>query len=230
MSGTDALFDALEASWPPASSQTRGPFRLRDGAGGGKRVSAALLKGPFDEAALDALDAPLFQLRPGQEDLDRALHARGYRIVDPTVLMEAPVEALAVKPKAVSLPTIWPPLAIQRRIWAEGHVGPERLAVMARAVDPKMSFIARIRDKPAGVGFLAIHEGIAMVHAVHVEPAFRRQGVGAGMMRGMAYWAQQNGAHTLALAVTEANAGARALYRGLGMTETSAYHYRERAS
>jgi Acetyltransferase (GNAT) family. len=221
-------FDALEATWPAASSRSVGPFRLRDGAGGGKRVSAALLEGPFDAAALDALDAPLFQLRPGQEALDAALEARGYRVIDPTVMMEAPVEALAAKPKPVSLPSIWPPLAIQRRIWDEGHVGPERVAVMLRASDPKMSFIARTRDKPAGVGFLAMHEGIAMVHALHIEPAFRRQGVGAAMMRGMAWWAQQNGARTLALAVTEANDAARALYRGLGMTETASYHYRER--
>ncbi|MCB1388596.1 MAG: GNAT family N-acetyltransferase [Rhodobacteraceae bacterium] len=224
----DALFAALEATWPPAASRLEGPFRLRDGAGGGKRVSSAVLEGPFNEAALDALDAPLFQLRREQAALDAVLAARGYRVIDPTVLMEAPVEALAAKPKAVSLPTIWPPLAIQRRIWDEGHVGPERIAVMLRASDPKTSFIARTRDKPAGVGFAAMHQGIAMVHAVHIEPAFRRQGVGAAMMRGIAWWAQQQGAHTLALAVTEANTPARALYRGLGMVETARYHYRER--
>ena len=225
---SDDLFAALEASWPPASSVTQGPFRLREGAGGGKRVSAALLEGAFDEAALDALDAPLFQLRPGQEALDRALEARGFRVVDPTILMAAPIDALAEKPKPVSLPTIWPPLAIQRRIWEEGHVGPERIAVMMRACDPKMSFIARIRDKPAGVGFVAVHKGIAMLHALHVEPDFRRQGVAAAMVRGMAYWAGREGAETFALAVTEGNKGARALYSGLGMTDVGAYHYRER--
>ena len=225
---SDDLFAALEASWPPASSTRHGPFRLREGAGGGKRVSAALLEGDFDEAALDALNAPLYQLRPGQEALDKALETRGYRVVDPTVLMTTPTAALAEKPKPVSLPTIWPPLAIQRRIWEEGHVGPERIAVMMRACDPKMSFIARIRDKPAGVGFVAVHQGIAMLHALHVEPQFRRQGVAAGMVRGMAYWAGQEGAETFALAVTVGNGAARALYSGLGMTEVSSYHYREK--
>lgn len=225
---TDALFAALEATWPPAASHRSGPFRLRDGAGGGKRVSAALLEGTFTESALDALDAPLFQLRPGQQALDDALAARGYRVVDPTVLMQAPVGVLAERPKPVSLPSIWPPLAIQRRIWDGGHVGPERIAVMLRACDPKMSFIARINDKPAGVGFTAIHQGIAMVHALHVEPGFRRQGVGAAMMRGIAWWAQRTGADTLALAVTDANAAARALYTSLGMAEVASYHYRER--
>ncbi|MFN4098620.1 MAG: GNAT family N-acetyltransferase [Pararhodobacter sp.] len=225
----DALFAALEATWPAAASRNAGPFRLRDGAGGGKRVSAALLEGAYSDAALEAVaDQPLFQLRAGQDALDAALAARGYDVIDPTVLMTAPVETLAEKPKPVALPTIWPPLAIQRRIWAEGHVGPERLAVMQRACGPKTSFIARTRDKPAGVAFVAIHQGIAMLHALQVEPGFRRQGVGAAMVRGMAYWAQQQGAQTFALAVTQANTSARALYRGLGMAEIGAYHYRER--
>jgi len=226
---TEALFAALEATWPAAASRPAGPFRLRDGAGGGKRVSAALLEGEFSEAALEAVaDQPLFQLRPGQEALDAALAARGYQVADPTVLMAAPVEILAEKPQPVALPTIWPPLAIQRRIWAEGHVGPERIAVMQRACGPKTSFIARIRDKPAGVAFVAIHQGVAMLHALQVEPGFRRQGVGADMVRGMAHWARAQGAQTFALAVTEANTTARGLYSRLGMAETDAYHYREK--
>lgn len=226
---SDALFAALEATWPAAASRAAGPFRLRDGAGGGKRVSAAVLEGAFDPEALDALGAePLFQLRPGQQPLDMALAARGYRVVDPTVLMQAPVTALAERPRPVSLPTVWPPLAIQRRIWAEGHTGPERIAVMLRACEPRTSFIARIDDKPAGVAFVAVHQGIAMLHALHVEPAFRRRGVAAAMVRGMAHWAQGQGAGTFALAVTESNAAARALYTTLGMTEVAHYHYRER--
>ena len=226
---SDALFAALEATWPPVSSQTNGPFRLRDGAGGGKRVSAAVLEGAFSEAALDALGPqPLFQLRTSQSALDAALGNRGYRIVDPTLLMTAPVDAVAETPRPVSLPTIWPPLAIQRQIWAEGHVGPERIAVMERACDPKMSFIARFQDRAAGVGFLAIHQGIAMLHALHVDPDFRRKGVAHYMVRGMADWARRHGATDFALAVTQANAGARALYTRLGMQEVDAYHYREK--
>ncbi|WP_370274498.1 GNAT family N-acetyltransferase [Pararhodobacter marinus] len=227
-----ALFEALEASWPPASSASAGPFRRRDGAGGGTRTSATVLDGAFSEAALDALGPdPLFQIRPGvtegQKALDQALEARGYRIVDPTVLMTAPIETIAEKPRPITLPVIWPPLAIHRRIWETAQVGPERIAVMYRAADPKTAAIARIRDKPAGVGFVSVHEGIAMLHALYVEPPFRREGVGRDMVRGLAWWAQQNGAQTFALAVVAANTGARALYTALGMSEVAAYHYRE---
>ena len=221
-----ALFDALDATWPPAASETVGGYRRADGAGGGKRVSATVLTGEFDPA--DLPDDPLFQVRPGQQALDAALEARGYHVVDPTVLMAAPVATVAEAPRPISLLPMWPSLAIQRALWAEGGIGPERLAVMHRACLPRMGFIARFQNRAAGVGFAAVNRGIAMLHALHVEPAFRRQGVARYMVRGIADWAAQNGADTFALAVTQANAPARALYSALGMAEVSVYHYREK--
>lgn len=228
---TGALFDALEATWPPVSSRRIGPFRLREGAGGGKRVSAAVLDGAFTEAALDAVEAAgatLFQIRSGEDALDAALDARGYRTVNPSVLYVAPVETVAQKPRPVSLLAAWPPLAIQRALWAEAGVGPERIAVMMRACDPKQGFVARFQNRAAGVGFVAVSGGIAMMHALHVDPAFRRHGVARYMVRGMALWAQEHGARSFALAVTQGNAPARALYSGLGMVEAATYHYREK--
>jgi len=225
------LFDALEATWPPASSQTLGPFRLRNGAGGGKRVSAAVLEGAFDAAALDQAEAAmgdraLFQVRAGQDALDQALDARGYAIIDPTILYAAPIDRVAEKPRPVSLLEAWEPLAIQRQIWADGGVGPERINVMLRACDPKTSFAARFRNRAAGVGFVAIHDGIAMLHALQIEPEFRRAGVANYCVRGMAHWARNHGAETFALAVTQRNDAARRLYEALGMEQSGAYHYR----
>ena len=225
------LFAALDATWPAARAWARGPFTLRDGAGGGKRVSAAILDGAFDDAALDAaiaeMEQPLFQVRPGQEGFDAALDRRGFRVIDATILMQAPVAALAQPPVPVSLLGCWPPMAIQRQIWAAGGIGPQRVAVMLRAQGPRQAFVARYRNRAAGAAYLGLHDGIAMVHALEVERAFRRQGVARWMMTGMAHWAQEQGAHTLALAVTRANTAARALYTGLGMTDAAAYHYRE---
>jgi N-acetylglutamate synthase len=42
----------LEATWPPAARHRAGPWVLRDGAGGGKRVSAATAEGPVTAADL----------------------------------------------------------------------------------------------------------------------------------------------------------------------------------
>lgn len=229
----DRLFAALDATWPPVYNAVCGPFRLREGAGGGRRVSATVLKGAFSDAALDTVEAQddgatLFQIRPGQSALDHALAARGYTLIDPTALYVAPIEAVAQNPRPVSLLAAWPPLAMQRQIWLDGGIGPARVAVMERACTPKMAFIARHQNRVAGAGFIALHDAIAMLHALRVEPDFRRQGVARFMAHGMAHWAQEQGAQTLALAVTRANTAARGLYSALGMTEVATYHYREK--
>ncbi|MEM7668115.1 MAG: GNAT family N-acetyltransferase [Pseudomonadota bacterium] len=88
-----------------------------------------------------------------------------------------------------------------------------------------MALMARLGDRPAGVGFVACHHDIAMVHALEVCPEYRKQGVGERLMRGAASWAAAQGAGTLALAVTEANRPARRLYEKLGMAIAARYHY-----
>jgi len=228
---SDQLFAALEATWPAASSRTVGPFRLREGAGGGKRVSATVLEGAFSDTTLDAVaDQPLFQVKRGQDALDQALAARGYGVLDPTVIYAAPIAEVALKPRPVSLLSAWPPLAMQRQVWADGGIGPGRIAVMERACDPKNGFIARFDNRVAGAGFIAIHNGIAVLHALQVEVDFRRRGVANYVVRGMAHWAAEAGAHTFALAVTEGNDPARGLYTHIGMTEAGGYHYREKTT
>lgn len=234
------LFAALDATWPAASVTRQGPWLLRDGQGGGQRVSATVLTPGTDataitaddialaEAAQVALDQPaLFALRgPDHAPLDALLAAQGYIINDPTVIYTASTAALSVEPGPVSLFPLWPPLAIMCDLWAAAGTGPARLAVMERACAPKAGLIARQSDRAVGVGFIACHDGIAMLHAVEVAPAFRRQGIGARIVSGAAWWAQAEGAATFALAVTAGNAGARALYARLGMTQVAAYHYR----
>ncbi|SDW15594.1 GNAT family N-acetyltransferase [Roseicitreum antarcticum] len=235
------IFAALDATWPAARVTQQGPWLLRDGQGGGQRVSATLLAPGMDAAAISADDVtqaegaqaaatgqpPLFALRGvDHAPLDALLAARGYVINDPTVIYAAPTAALAIEPGPVSLFPLWPPLAIMRDLWAAAGTGPARLAVMERACAPKAGLIARQSDRAVGVGFVACHDGIAMLHAVEVSPAFRRQGIGARIVTGAAWWAQAEGATTFALAVTAGNAGARALYARLGMTQVASYHYR----
>jgi N-acetylglutamate synthase len=226
---------ALAATWPPAAARALGPVTLREGAGGGRRVSAATLDGPFDAAALVAAEgamraegrAPLFRVHDDQPDLDAWLAARGYALIDPTCLCAAPAAALSRPPRPISLFPVWPPLAIQTALWAEAGTGPARLAIMDRAPGPKAAFVARIENRAAGVAFCALGDGTAMLHALEVVPAFRRKGVGRLMLTGIAHWAAGQGARTLLLAVTTANTPARALYAGLGMQDAGGYRYRE---
>ncbi|MGZ9809551.1 GNAT family N-acetyltransferase [Pseudoroseicyclus sp. H15] len=227
----DRLYGAIEATWPPLSTRRLGPWTIRKGAGGGSRVSAATLEGEVAgldeaEAAMRALgQAPLVMVRAGQEALDETLAGRGYAVKDPVVTYAAAPAGLAGGPGG-DVTAHWPPTEEQREIWAEGGIGPERLAVMARVAGPKTALLGRLGEEPAGTAFVAMQGGLAMLHALDVRATHRRRGLARQLMFGASAWAQAEGAKALCLLVTRANTGANALYRGLGMQEQGGYHYR----
>lgn len=237
MADETELTAAFEATWPPAASERMGVFTYRDGAGGGSRVSAATLDGDITPEGLkqietrfarDGRDA-LFQIRGGEDAFDQILGQRGYQKFDPVVCLACDLDAVGNQ-----IPTAdselgyvtWPPVAIQREIWNAGGIGPTRIAVMERASDPKCTILGRLNDAPSGTCFVALHNGIAALHALEIHPSARRQGLARAMMALAADWARRQGAQTLALQVTRANTRARALYSSLGMREVGQYHYR----
>ena len=241
--GATDLHAALDATWPSAATHVCGPFLLRQGDGGGKRVSAATLLTATSASTGDiarAEDAmrglgqePLFMIRdaqaaPADAALDTALEGRGYSIIDPTVFYSAPVGGIARVPRPMATFPVWPPLALQAALWEDAGIGAARQAVMARVAGPKCAFMARHRNRAAGVAFGALdpETGIAMLHALEVVPDFRREGVARELVGAIAQWAADIGATHFALAVTEANNEARALYQRLGMAESGRYHYR----
>ena len=232
----DTAFAALEATWPAAETFRRAPWRLRRGCGGGKRVSAASAADPagaadiaLAEAAMrDMGQTPLFMLREGEGQLDALLAERGYRHLDPTVIHVADAADLAATPVApMRCFAHWPPLAIIPQLWADGGIGPARLAVMDRVQGPKAALLGRDRDRAAGAAFVACHGQWAMLHALEVTPAHRRAGLGRDLVRAAAIWAAGKGAVRLAVAVTQDNTGATALYAALGMQPCARYHYRQ---
>jgi GNAT superfamily N-acetyltransferase len=232
------LAPVIAATWPAATIRAEGPFALPKGAGGGQRVSAARLSDPsaadateqdIDLAIIGLKDMgqpPLFMVLDHQTDLDARLAARGFGLRDATLALTIPCADIAAPPPAVTCFEIWPPLAIQAEIWAAGGIGPERLAVMDRAEGPKISFMGRAQDRPAGSAFVAIHNGIAMLHALEIRPIFRRRGLAQVMMRAAAQWALAQGAGTLSVLVTLENQPAQGLYASLGFTAVGQYHYR----
>ncbi|TCP60723.1 acetyltransferase (GNAT) family protein [Rhodovulum bhavnagarense] len=232
------LLDRQEATWPPAAKHRAGAFCIREGRGGGKRVCAATAEGPLAKTDIPAAEQAmaalgqeaLFMVGADDEALDRALEARGYRIIDPVLVLSAPVALLAAKPPPpVSAFTVEAPLAIMHEIWAENGIGPARLAVMDRVTRPKTYLLARQADRGAGACFAATCDGMAFVHALVVSPRYRRQGAGANMIRAAAIWAQDHGATRVLALVTDHNAGARALYASLGFENVGQFHYRTNA-
>lgn len=230
------LLAALEATWPPASvDETAAPgWRLRDGAGAGKRVDSARSLGSDDiEAAAAAMRAagrrPLVQISSEQTALDAALAVAGWVVVDPTLLMVGPAAAIAElpAPKGVKSVTVRTRLVLLDEVWEAGGIGPARRALMDRCAQPKATLMTRTDDMVGGVSFVAADGDVAMVHAVEVRPEARRRGVGRASLAAAARFALDHGAAWLALAVTEGNAGARALYDGAGMAHVGRYHYRQ---
>lgn len=228
------LLARMEATWPAAKRQTLGPVTLRCGQGGGSRVSAATVEGPWTEADIPAAEAamramgqrPLFLLRQGDEALDACLAERAYTVMDPVVLYLAGLSGLGPRPDALAAFAHWPPLAITRALWAEGGIGPERVAVMNRVTLPKTAILGRQADRAAGAAFVVLSGSVAFLHALEVAPDSRQRGAGAVILRAAAAWAEDAGGTWLALAVTEANVPARRLYASLGMRAVGQYHYR----
>jgi GNAT superfamily N-acetyltransferase len=232
-----ALYDVCEGTWPAARTWREGPWTLRDGAGGGKRVSAATVESTFVETDLDTAEAAmrgigqecLFMIREGDEALDSALEARGYARIDEVQMYLAPIADLMDKPvPRVTCFNIWEPLAIMAEIWASGGIGPSRLDVMARA-EIKTGILSRWNEKPAGVAFAAVHADVVMVHAVEVLDTQRKQGVAQWMMRAAAFWGAKHGANQIAVLCVADNVPANTLYRKMGFTAAGTYHYRHLA-
>ncbi|WP_170603015.1 GNAT family N-acetyltransferase [Ruegeria arenilitoris] len=227
--------DVVDGTWPAASYMKVGPFKLREGRGGGSRVSAANLVGEVEAGSIDAAENAMlamgqkliFCLHPGDEMLDARLEQRGYGVLDPVNIYSCKINNLMDSPvPRVTVFSIWEPLAIMREIWAQCGIGPERLAVMDRVSGPKTGLLMRQSDQPAGTGFVAVHERIAMVHALEILPQHRRQGLGQWAMRAAAFWASDNKADTLSVICTKSNLGANSLYQSLGMQIVGEYHYR----
>jgi len=238
MPSVQTLYDVIETTWPPASTHVQGPFTLRDGAGGGKRVSAATTTTARQPVTAEELPAaeramadmgqpPLFMIRNGDTALDTLLEAQGYDVIDAVNLYVGDVATLTAEPVAkVTAFCIWEPLAVMRDLWKMGGIGPERVAVMERATCPKTALFGRDNNRPAGAAYVGIHRGIAMVHALEIHPNHRRAGLGRHMMRQAAHWAADNGATQISAVCTQANANANALYSSLGMALVGTYHYR----
>ncbi|MEO1238786.1 MAG: GNAT family N-acetyltransferase [Pseudomonadota bacterium] len=223
-----AAMAALRHTWPPEVRQTHGPFEFQHAHGAGKRVNAASAIQPIgaDDIAwaearfADAGRDPLFVLQPGQADFDAALAARGYGLVDPTVLLARRThraDCLATQGDGQITAVL-----------AAGGMGPQRQAVMARVRAPKTFLIDRVPDRPRGVAFVARHADGAMLHGLYVVEDARRAGIGCAMVDAALGWSHGAGAGWLALAVVEANAPASALYASLGFQPVGRYWYRTR--
>jgi GNAT superfamily N-acetyltransferase len=229
------LHRALDATWAPAEMRRLGPWMLRRGEGGGKRVSAATLEAPFEPGDIDEAEAAmldmgqdrLFMVRAGENDLNDMLDARGYRVVEPVVVQTASIATLDVaEPRPLDAIPCETPLTLMAELWSEGGISAPRLAVMDRTPGPKTYLLARVDDRPAGCAFVAIANDIAMMHALYVAPEFRRSGTARNMLGRAIHWSASHGATSFGAVTLGENLPARGLFAGIGMRVVDNYLYR----
>lgn len=229
-----ALARAFETTWPAAEYAQAGGFRVGHGLGAGGRVGSAFTIGNWMPTDIDAAinihfnwkQRALFSTLDTETKLQDELETRNFLIEKPSLIMAAPTKVLTdqVIPKIMTF-TIWPPLSIQRDIWVEGNIDARRQAIMDRVTTFKTSILGRIEDRAAGTAFAALNQDVAMLHALEIAPEFRRKGLAGWMIRQAAFWAEENGASRLALAVLRDNAGAVSLYESLGFRVVTGYRY-----
>ncbi len=243
-----ALFAALHATWPAAEERRFGPFVLRRGAGGGRRVSSATLSTPPPEhlpaetiteaesAMREWGQAPGFMIRrladpegdAAEQTLAAALVRRSYTERDPTVMLAAPLDTLLATPRnkpGETLVNEGAPLRLQEEIWAEGGIGPARLGVMGRVRGPRAFLLSRKGQRPGGVGFVAVAGDIGFLHALFVPADLRGRGHGRRLLGAAAAFAGRHGARHLAVVTTGGNLPARQLFVNAGMTFCGGYTY-----
>ena len=238
--GRAALLAAIDATWPAIAREALGGWLLRRGdRGGGRRASSVFPTGDPDrplDAAIATAEARMrawgqrsyFQIGGAPDHaLDAALEARGYAVEAPCGILSAPIAPVAAAGTGGRMVVrVRAPLALFDEMWAAGGIGPARRAVMARCALPKETLMLREDDRIAAACFLAVHDGIAVMSALHVAPPFRRRGLGRAAVAAAAEIGAELGASWIAFSVEDANAPALALYRGLGIEERARYHYR----
>jgi len=229
------LFSALDATWAPAEIRRLGSWTLRKGLGGGKRVSATTTDSPVNVNDIVAAEAEMcamsqdfiFMIRKENNALDVFLHARDYTLIDPVLMLCAPVSEVAkIDPDPLEAIPCEQPLALTLDLWKHHDIGTARIDVMRRTKTPKTYLCGRHKNRSVGAAFVAVDGEIAMLHALVVAPIARHAGVARSMLGRAAIWSAEQGATTLAVATTGENLPAQKLFTGVGMQIAARYHYR----
>ncbi len=236
-----ALERCALAAWPALHTTEQDGWALRTADGYTKRANSANAiapaHAPIDmqiacaEAYYRARNLPtVFRLTPlADPAIDRALEARGYARVDPSLVMVARPGLHLHDKQAVNAGDPW--TGWHDDFVAATQASPNvaaKLAAVLRCVLPPASFV-RIPDagnRPAAFAMAVADEGYVGIFEVLSAAHARRQGFGKRIVAHAMAWGFSHGAHTAYLQVAADNAPALALYADLGFAPLYGYHYR----
>ncbi|GAA2515563.1 GNAT family N-acetyltransferase [Streptomyces longisporus] len=235
-------------AWRPVESERLGGWELRAAAGFTRRANSVLPLGdpgvPLDEA-LDVVrrwygdrGLPAYiQIATGgegtQELLAAELERRGWVR---EVTAELWVGALApVADRAEASGVVLSREADEAWLARYQRKGVSEVALKVLGSGPSVWFATVPGSSegaaPAAIGRCVVDGRWASFAAVEVDPEQRRRGLATAVMAALARRALDEGASAAWLQVEEDNAGARALYAGMGFAVHHAYHhYREPAA
>ncbi|WP_328606504.1 GNAT family N-acetyltransferase [Amycolatopsis sp. NBC_00345] len=241
MNASEKLEIVCARAWPPVVERPLGQWRLRWADGFTGRANSALAVGDPGIGVSEALKAvcdfahdqaipPVVQVIENAE-AERAVagagwvewteHAAGHRVS----VLTGPLPDSAVPGSAVPdgevldepTPGWWEltvdgrePSDAERHVLTTGKVG---------------YGVLEVDGVTAGAVRGAVVDGWLHVSRLAVQPDFRRRGLASALMRTLAVWGRGHGATQWVLQVAVGNAGALALYSGLGCTEHHRYRY-----
>ncbi|MFD7813755.1 GNAT family N-acetyltransferase [Streptomyces sp. NPDC059785] len=228
-------------AWQPVESERLGAWELRAASGYTKRANSALPLGdpglPLD-AALAAVrdwyaarDLPArIQTATGAEGTQELLCAelaeRGWTREVTAGLWTGALAPVADRETAAEV-------RLDRhadRAWLDRYQrkGLSEVALRVLGSGPSVWFATvpgADGAAPAAIGRCVVDGRWAGFAAVEVDPAYRRRGLAKDVMAALAGRALAEGASAAWLQVEADNAGARALYTGLGFEAHHAYHH-----
>lgn len=236
----EELVRVAARAWQPVERERLGGWELRAASGFTRRANSVLPLGdpgvPLDEALTyvrdwyAARDLPAYvQAATGaegaQEPLCAELEARGWAR---EVTAELWIGALAPLADREAPEVVLSRTADEGWLGRYQRKGLSEVALHVLGSGPSVWFATvpgAEGEPPAAIGRCVVDGRWAGFAAVEVDPAQRRRGLATTVMAALARRALDEGASAAWLQVEADNAGARALYAGMGFAAHHAYHH-----
>ena len=243
------------SAWPAPQNVYFGGWVFRIGGGFTKRANSANALGDRQDFRSDSINAwtprrdfsevraqaerlydskglpTIFRLTPlAGADADLELAAAGYRALDPSTVMTAPLRPLA--PVDDVRIEDGPSPRWLNGVTAANGVAPSHRAAHDQIVKsialPSACATWIVEGRALGYGLGVVDRGAVGLFDIVVAPSARGRGGGRKITGALMAWGAQAGASSAYLQVIDANAAARRLYDSLGFEPAYGYHYRRR--
>ena len=219
------------AAWPGIEVKWDGSWVRRAAGGYTKRANSVQCLDPDDgeDADLRVISAstwmvvrgikPVFRLTPlAAPELVETLDDAGWQSIDHSHLFAMELGEHEPDRDTRLFPALDPVfLAVQQHLkdYDDATMAGMRGLLGALTV-PAIGVVVYRDGEPAATGLMAVADDMVVTGNVVTDPARRRQGLAAAMMRSGLAWAKTQGATVAALNVEANNPAAQALYQGLG--------------